>query len=323
MRAVVATGSLELGIDMGAVDLVCQVESPGNIARALQRVGRAGHLVGQRSAGRLIPKTLPDLLNQAVLAAEMAAGHVEELHVPVNCLDVLAQQVVAMVAMEDWPVEALYRRMRQAYPFRGLTPPAFDAVLEMVTGRFRLAALTEAETPDPRLSPAQKLSALQPRISWDRVHQRLQALPGSQRLALTSGGTIPDTGQYGVYAPGGVRVGEVDEEFVYERRIGDSFLLGTSAWRINRIETDRVLVTPAEGAPAIIPFWHGENVGRTADLGIAQGRFLRELAGRLDRDDCLAWLRREYFLDERLRRQPARLRAASSSAPAACRPIAP
>jgi ATP-dependent Lhr-like helicase len=297
LRAVVATASLEMGIDMGAVDLVCQVESPGNIARALQRVGRAGHLVGQQSQGRLIPKTLPDLLNQAVLAAEMAAGRVEALHVPVNCLDVLAQQVVAMVAMEDWSVDALYRRVRQAYPFRSLTPAAFDAVLEMVSGRFRLAAPV-AEEEGPRLSPTQQLAALQPRISWDRVHNRLQALPGSQRLALTSGGTIPDTGQYGVYAPGGLRVGEVDEEFVYERRVGDSFLLGTSAWRIDRIETDRVQVSPTQGAPAIAPFWRGESVGRTPDLGLAQGRFLRELAGRLEDADCLDWLRREHFLDE-------------------------
>jgi ATP-dependent Lhr-like helicase len=305
LRAVVATASLELGIDMGAIDLVCQVESPGNIARGLQRVGRAGHLVGQQSQGRLIPKTLPDLLNQAVLAAEMAAGRVEELRVPANCLDVLAQQVVAMVAMEDWPVETLYRRVRQAYPFRDLTAAAFDAVLEMVSGRFRLDAAeagadarAEGQSPAPRLSPSQRLSALQPRVSWDRVHNRLQALPGSQRLALTGGGTIPDTGQYGVYAPGGLRVGEVDEEFVYERRIGDSFLLGTSAWRITKLETDRVLVEPTVGGAAIVPFWRGENVGRTADLGLAQARFLGELSGRIEDADCLAWLRQEHFLDE-------------------------
>jgi ATP-dependent Lhr-like helicase len=301
LRAVVATASLELGIDMGAIDLVCQVESPGNIARGLQRVGRAGHLVGQQSQGRLIPKTLPDLLNQAVLAAEMAAGRVEELRVPTSCLDVLSQQVVAMVAMEDWPVEVLYRRVRQAYPFRDLTPVAFDAVLEMISGRYRFAdtePATAASEPGPRLSPAQRLSALQPRVSWDRVHNRLQALPGSQRLALTSGGTIPDTGQYGVYAPGGLRVGEVDEEFIYERRIGDAFLLGTNTWRITRLDPDRVLVTPAQGAPAIVPFWRGENVGRTPDLGAAQARFLRELAGRIEHDDCLTWLRREHFLDE-------------------------
>ena len=298
LRAVVATASLELGIDMGAVDLVCQVESPGNIARGLQRVGRAGHLVGQQSQGRIIPKTLPDLLNCAVLAAEMAAGRVEALHVPVNCLDVLAQQVVAMVAMEDWPVDVLYRRVCQAYPYRSLTPAAFDAVLEMITGRFRLTPPTEEQSTPRGLRAAQQLSALQPRVSWDRVHNRLQALPGSQRLALTSGGTIPDTGQYGVYAPGGLRVGEVDEEFVYERRIGEAFLLGTNAWRISRIETDRVQVLPAEGAPAMVPFWRGESVGRTADLGIAQGQFLADLASRLEQDDCVDWLKSDHFLDE-------------------------
>lgn len=297
LRAVVATASLELGIDMGAIDLVCQVESPGNIARALQRVGRAGHLVGQQSQGRLIPKTLPDLASQAALAAEMVAGRVEELRVPVNCLDVLAQQVIAMVAMEDWPVDRLYRTVCRAYPFRGLTAAAFDAVLEMVSGRFRLSARPAGTEGRAGLTAAQQLSALQPRISWDRVHNRLQALPGSQRLALTSGGTIPDTGQYGVYAAAGLRVGEVDEEFIYERRIGDAFLLGTSAWRVERIETDRVIVSPTEAAAAIVPFWRGEGVGRTPDLGLAQGRFLRALGSRIDGEDCIDWLQREHFLD--------------------------
>ena len=300
VRAVVATASLELGIDMGAVDLVCQVESPGNVARALQRVGRAGHLVGQSSKGRLIPKTLPDLLNQAVLAREMAAGRVEALRVPANCLDVLAQQVIAMTAMDDWPVTDLYRLLRQAYPYRDLTPTAFDAVLEMVSGRYRFDQTpkgNETDTGSTRISPTQRLTALQPRISWDRVHQRLQALPGSQRLALVNGGTIPDTGQYAVYTTKGLRIGEVDEEFVYERRVGDAFLLGTNAWRIDRIETDRVLVRPAEGMPAMAPFWHGETTGRSYDLGVAQGEFLREICIRLDQDDCLDWLQRDYFLD--------------------------
>jgi ATP-dependent Lhr-like helicase len=309
VRAVVATASLELGIDMGAVDLVCQVESPGNVARGLQRVGRAGHLVGQSSKGRLIAKTLPDLLNQAVLAAEMAAGRVEALRVPTNCLDVLAQQVIAMTAMDDWPVSELYRLARQAYPYGDLTPAAFDAVLEMVSGRYRFASRPLTPTPsppevrgepdgaEPRLAATQQLTALQPRISWDRVHQKLQALPGSQRLALVHGGTIPDTGQYAVYTAKGLRLGEVDEEFVYERRIGDTFLLGTNAWRIDRIETDRVLVHPAEGTPAMVPFWRGEATGRTYDLGLAQGKFLRELSGRLDQSGCLDWLQRDYFLD--------------------------
>jgi len=297
VRAVVATASLELGIDMGAVDLVCQVESPGNVARALQRVGRAGHLVGQSSKGRLIPKTLPDLLNLAVLTAEMIAGRVEELRVPMNCLDVLAQQIVAMVAMDAWPVNVLYHLVRQAYPYRDLTPAAFDAVLEMVTGRFRFEPIQDDAPTDPKIKPSQQLNALQPRISWDRVHQRLHALPGSQRLALMHGGTIPDTGQYAVYTAKGLRIGEVDEEFVYERRVGDAFLLGTNAWRIDRIETDRVLVCPAEGAPAMVPFWRGESTGRSYDLGLAQGRFLRELAGRIDQPDCLDWLKQQHHLD--------------------------
>ena len=289
LRAVVATASLELGIDMGTVDLVCQVESPGNVARALQRVGRAGHLVGQSSKGRLLPKTLPDLLNQAVLAKEMTAGQVEALHVPMNCLDVLAQQVIAMVAMDEWGVSDLYQLVRRAYPYCDLTPGAFDVVLEMVTGRYRFDASD--------LAPGQKLTALQPRISWDRVHQRLHALPGSQRLAIVHGGTIPDTGQYAVYTEKGLRLGEVDEEFVYERRVGDTFLLGTNAWRIDRIETDRVLVHPAKGMPAMAPFWRGESTGRTYDLGLAQGKFLHELGERLDRPDCLDWLQRDYHLD--------------------------
>ena len=223
----------------------------GNVARGLQRVGRAGHLVGQSSKGRLIAKTLPDLLNQAVLAAEMAAGRVEALRVPMNCLDVLAQQVIAMTAMDDWAIDDLYQLVRRSYPYRDLTPAALDAVLEMVSGRYRFSAWQDESkrqgeaAAEPRLSPTQQLSALQPRIHWDRVHQKLQALPGSQRLAVVHGGTIPDTGQYAVYTSKGLRIGEVDEEFVYERRIGDAFLLGTSAWRIDRIDTDRVVMVPA------------------------------------------------------------------------------
>jgi len=288
LPAVVATASLELGIDMGAVDLVCQVESPGTVARGLQRVGRAGHLVGGKSKGRLIPKTANDLLEQAVLAHEMAAGRVEEIRVPANCLDVLAQQIVAMVAMEPWDVSALHALVRQAYPFRDLFPQALESVLEMISGRFREAA-GEAS--------GSRLMALQPRISWDRVHNCLRALPGSQQLALVNGGTIPDTGQYAVYTANQVRLGELDEEFIYERRVGDTFLLGTHTWRLEEIEADRVLVSPAEGAPAMAPFWRGEQGGRSYDLGVAIGRFLRELAGRLDQPDTLAWLEREYFLD--------------------------
>ena len=295
LRAVVATASLELGIDMGAVELVCQVESPGNVARGLQRVGRAGHLVGQQSKGRLIPKTLPDLVNEAVLAREMMAGRVEQMRVPRNCLDVLAQQVVAMTAMDAWKVEDCYRLVRQAYPYADLSPAAFDAVLEMVSGRYRLTASASSE--ERTAEPKVQMRAMQPRISWDRVHQKLHALPGSQKLALAHGGTIPDMGHYAVVTRGGSRIGELDEEFVFERRVGDAFLLGTSAWRIDRIEIDRVIVFPAEGAPAMAPFWHGEQTGRTFDLGLAQGQFLRELQERLGQPDCMDWLQREFFLD--------------------------
>lgn len=300
LPAVVATASLELGIDMGAVDLVCQVESPGSVARGLQRVGRAGHLVGQRSKGRLIPKTLPDLLEQAVLAREMAAGRVEEIRVPINCLDVLAQQIVAMAAMDGWPVADLFAVVRRAYPYRDLTPQAFETTLEMVSGRYVLqparSASEEESTPSPTLRAGQ-LEALKPRVSWDRVHNRVLALPGSQQLALVSGGTIPDTGQYAAYL-GDVRIGELDEEFVWERRLGDVFLLGTNAWRVERIDADRVLVTPADGAAAVVPFWRGEGGGRSYDLGRAVGEFLRELRERLDAPDRLDWLRREFFLDD-------------------------
>jgi ATP-dependent Lhr-like helicase len=292
LPAVVATASLELGIDMGAVDLVCQVESPGSIARGLQRVGRAGHLVGRRSKGRLIPKVVGDLLEEAVLAREMMAGHVEPLRVPTNCLDVLAQQIVAMVAVEPWDVGALFRRVCQAYPFRDLAAGALDSVLEMLSGRYRFKAADDAP-----LQPSQSLAALHPRISWDRTHQRLLALPGSQHLALVSGGTIPDTGQYAVYTQSGVRLGELDEEFVYERRIGDTFLLGTTPWRVDRIDPDRVIVKPAEAAPAMAPFWRGEQAGRSLEFGEAIGRFLGELTGRLEDPGCVQWLERDCHLD--------------------------
>jgi ATP-dependent Lhr-like helicase len=288
LAAVAATASLELGIDMGAVDLVCQVESPGNVSKALQRVGRAGHLVGARSEGRLIAKTATDLLEMAVLSREMLDAQVEEIRVPVNCLDVLAQQLVAMVAMESWEVPALYALIRRAYPFRDLTAQALEAVLEMICGRYRW------HNGD---SEAGRLAALQPRISWDRTHNRLHALPGSQQLALVSGGVIPDTGQYPAWTTDGVRIGELDEEFIYERRIGDTFLLGTNSWRLENIDVDRVIVSPAEGMPAMVPFWKGENVGRSHGLGLALGRFLRELQARIDDPDCLRWLEDRYCLD--------------------------
>jgi ATP-dependent Lhr-like helicase len=288
LPAVVATASLELGIDMGAVDLVCQVESPGSVARGLQRVGRAGHLVGQKSKGRLIAKTAGDLMEQAVLAREMIAGRVEAIRVPTNCLDVLAQQVVAMVAMEPWEVPALFALVRRAYPFRDLSSHALETVLEMITGRYRWLGSPGS---------SKSLAAFQPRISWERVHNRLLPLPGSQHLALVNGGTIPDTGQYAAYTADGVRIGELDEEFIYERRVGDVFLLGTNAWHLERVDADRVIVTPSAGVPALAPFWRGENVGRTYDLGLAIGQFLREAQERIDQPDWQPWLEREFHLE--------------------------
>jgi ATP-dependent Lhr-like helicase len=316
LPAVVATASLEMGIDMGSVELVCQVESPGNVARALQRVGRAGHLVGQRSKGRLIPKMPNDLLEQAVLAREMAAGRVEEIRVPINCLDVLAQQLVACAAVDDWNVPDLLALVRRAYPFRDLSPHAFEATLEMISGRYqfgrRQSAVGSRQSADgqdgsdepkadrrkPVADSRKPLAAFHPRVSWDRVHNRLLALPGSRQMALVNGGTIPDTGQYAVITGNGTRIGELDEEFIYERRVGDAFLLGTNAWRIENIEADRVIVTPADGAAAIVPFWRGESTGRSHDLGRALGAFLRELGDRIDTPDCLSWLQSEYSLEK-------------------------
>ncbi len=284
LPAVVATASLELGIDMGAVDLVCHVESPGGVARGLQRVGRAGHLVGQTSKGRLLAKTAGDLLESAALARAMTRGQVEELKVPTNCLDVLVQQVISCVAVDRWQVPDLFDLVRGAYSYRGLTAEAFEAVLKLASGRFQLDALRD----------------LQPRISWDRVHNQLRALPGSSRLALVCGGTIPDTGQFPLYlGDGGPKLGELDEEFVLERRVGETFMFGTSTWRIEVIDPHRVVVSPAEGRAAIVPFWRGETVGRTAELGDAVGELCRELTERKDDNGVENWIRDECRLDER------------------------
>ena len=282
LPSVVATASLELGIDMGAVDLVCQVESPGAIARGLQRVGRAGHVVGRSSKGVMIAKTAGDLLESAALAHAMIEGDVESLRVPKNCLDVLAQQVVACVAVDRWDVPALLDLMRGAYPYRDLSANAFESVLKLASGRFHLEALRD----------------LRPRVSWDRVHNRLAALPGTAQVAIVGGGTIPDTGQYPLYlGEGGPKLGELDEEFVLERRVGETFVLGTSTWRIEAIDAQRVVVSAAAGRAAFVPFWRGEAASRTAELGLAIGKLARDLKGRLDDPDVLGWLRRDYKLD--------------------------
>ncbi len=263
LPAVVATSSLELGIDMGAVDLVIQVESPPSVASGLQRVGRAGHQVGAVSRGVVLPKYRGDLVQCAVVAERMVQGGIESTVYPRNPLDVLAQQVVAMCAMEPWQVDDLAALVRRSAPFAGLPQTALEAVLDMLSGRY----------------PSDDFAELRPRITWDRVTGVLTGRPGAQRLAVTSGGTIPNRGMFGVFLVGEKqsRVGELDEEMVYESRVGDVFLLGSSAWRIEDITHDRVLVTPAPGQPGRMPYWHGDAPGRPVELGRALGAFLREV----------------------------------------------
>jgi ATP-dependent Lhr-like helicase len=264
LPAVVATSSLELGIDMGSVDLVIQIQAPPSVASGLQRVGRAGHQVGAVSRGVVFPAHRGDLLSCAVVAQRMHAGQIEELHYPRNPLDVLAQQIVAMVAMDSWHVADLATRVRRAAPFAELPTSALEATLDMLAGRYPSTAFAE----------------LRPRIVWDRETDQLTARPGAQRLAVTSGGTIPDRGLFGVFLAGAeraARVGELDEEMVYESRVGDVFLLGSSSWRIEDITPDRVLVSPAPGAAARMPFWKGDQPGRPVELGRAIGAKLREV----------------------------------------------
>lgn len=269
LPAVVATSSLELGIDMGAVDLVVQVESPPSVASGLQRVGRAGHQVGAVSTGVVFPKYRGDLVQAAVVTERMRTGSIESLRVPSNPLDVLAQQLVAMTALDTWQVDDLLALVRRAAPFAALPESAFTAVLDMLAGRY----------------PSDAFAELRPRVVWDRVAGTVTGRPGAQRLAVTSGGTIPDRGLFGVFLAGadpkkgGGRVGELDEEMVYESRIGDVFTLGTTSWRIEDITRDRVLVTPAPGVPGRLPFWKGDQLGRPLELGRAVGAFLREVGG--------------------------------------------
>ncbi|WP_242890519.1 ATP-dependent helicase [Actinomadura litoris] len=265
LPAVVATSSLELGIDMGAVDLVVQVESPPSVASGLQRVGRAGHQVGAVSKGVIFPKYRGDLVQTTVVSERMRTGGIEELRYPRNPLDVLAQQIVAMVSMDEWTVDDLETLAKRAAPYATLPRSALEATLDMLAGRY----------------PSDEFGELRPRLVWDRVTGVLRDRPGAQRLAVTSGGTIPDRGLFGVFLVGekSSRVGELDEEMVYESRVGDVFVLGASSWRIEDITPDRVLVSPAPGQPGKLPFWHGDQLGRPAELGRALGEFTRELAG--------------------------------------------
>ena len=279
----VATSSLELGIDMGAVDLVIQVESPKSVARGLQRVGRAGHELEAVSKGRIFPKFRADLLESAVVARRMLDGAIEETRIPRNPLDVLAQQIVAICADEEVAVDELHELVRGAYPFADLSRVQLENVLDMLDGRY----------------PSDEFAELRARVVWDRTAGIVKGRQGARRLAVTNAGTIPDRGLFGVHlVDGGGRVGELDEEMVYEARAGQTFLLGASTWRIEEITRDRVLVSPAPGVPGAVPFWKGEGVGRPYELGEAIGATSRELVALSD-EKAKARLEAEHMLDER------------------------
>ncbi|TLP97525.1 ATP-dependent helicase [Nesterenkonia salmonea] len=268
LRCVVATSSLELGIDMGAVDLVIQVEAPHAVSSGLQRLGRAGHQVGEVSVGWFFPKHRGDLLSSSVVVERMLSGKIEALKIPRSPLDILAQQTIAAAAMDTLDVEHWFDVLRRSAPFVSLPRSAYESTLDLLAGKY----------------PSDRFADLRPRIVWDRDAGTITGRPGAQRLAVTSGGTIPDRGLFGVYLvgaentrTGGRRVGELDEEMVYESRIGDVFALGATSWRIEEITFDRVLVSPAFGQPASLPFWRGDGIGRPAELGEALGAFTREI----------------------------------------------
>ncbi len=306
LPVLVGTSSLELGIDIGSVDLIVQLQSPKSVAQGLQRVGRSGHLVGQTSKGRIFPTHREDVVEAAAIAGGMLRGEVEPTHTPRHPLDVLAQQIVAMVSVETQEVEALFNLVRRAYAYHDLSWRAFEATLEMLAGRY----------------PSQSYRELRPRLSWDRVNNRLAALPGSRMMALTNGGTIPDSGSFGAYlSDGKTKLGELDEEFIFETRIGDTMMLGSQVWRVIDLTDDRVTVAPAPGATPRMPFWRGDFPWRPYELGVKVGAFRREVAERLvaiaqdlgledlgeirelreapEVAGLLGWLHEQYALDRR------------------------
>ena len=287
LPAIVATSSLELGIDMGAVDLVVQIEAPPSVASGMQRIGRAGHSVGEVSRGVIIPKFRGDLLACAAATERMREGKVEETFYPRNPLDVLAQQIVAAVSMDEMEVETLYRLVRRAAPFAELPRSSFEGVLDMLSGRY----------------PSDEFAELKPRLTWDRTRGLVRAREGARRVAVVNGGTIPDRGLYGVFLAGADprssrRVGELDEEMVFESREGEVFLLGASSWRIEEITHDRVVVTPAPGQPGKMPFWHGDRAGRPPEFGRAIGALTREIASGKPRE-MAGKLKERHGLDQR------------------------
>jgi len=283
LPGLVATSSLELGIDMGAVDLVIQVESPTSVASGIQRIGRAGHSVGEPSKGTIFPKYRGDLLETAVVVDRMLRGEIETTRVPRNPLDVLAQQIVAMSAMEEWSVAALSELVHRAYPFSDLGPRALESTLDMLSGRY----------------PSDEFAELRPRIVWDRLEGKIRGRAGAQRLAVVSGGTIPDRGLFSVNLfDDGKKVGELDEEMVYEMRPGEVFVLGATSWRVADITPSQVMVTPAPGEPGRIAFWHGDALGRPVEVGRAMGQAMRELTAMAP-DAAMARLQERSRFDDR------------------------
>ncbi len=282
LKGLVATSSLELGIDMGAVDLVVLVESPGSVARGLQRVGRSGHGVGEKSLGMIFPKFRGDLLESTVVAQRMLAGEIESLQIPENPLDVLAQQVVAMCADKPRQVDEITALIRRAAPYRDLSRDVLISVIEMLSGQY----------------PSQDFADLRARLAWDRAQDILSPRKGAKMISLLNAGTIPDRGLYSVHiGEGGPRVGELDEEMVYESRKGEVFFLGASSWRVEAITRDRVIVSPAPGQPGKMPFWHGDGPGRPIELGRAIGAFVRK-TGEMPADEAERWLEAHTRLDE-------------------------
>jgi ATP-dependent Lhr-like helicase len=286
LRALVATSTLELGIDMGAIDLVVQIEAPPTVASGLQRIGRGGHHVNAVSEGIIFPKFRGDLVASAAVAKAMHDGAVEATRYPRNPLDIVAQQVVAMTAMDTWDVDELFSTIRLAAPFADLSRTVFDGVLDMLSGRY----------------PSDEFAELRPRVTWDRVNGTIAAREGAKRVAIANGGTIPDRGLYGVFlvggGPGAARVGELDEEMVFETAVGETFVLGASTWRVEEITHDRVLVSPAPGEPGKMPFWKGDRAGRPLELGLAIGKLMRDLV-RLPPAAAVDRLTREHDLDAR------------------------
>ena len=285
IRGLVATSSLELGIDMGAIDLVVQIEAPPSVASGMQRIGRSGHTIGAPSRGIIVPKFRGDLVACAAVTRAMHEARIESSRYPRNPLDVLAQQLVAMVATDDWDVDALFAAVRRAAPFADLSRTVYEGVLDMLSGRY----------------PSDDFADLRPRLTWDRLKNRLSAREGAKRVAIINGGTIPDRGLYGVFLIGergpGARVGELDEEMVFESRVGETFLLGASTWRIEEITHDRVLVSPAPGEPGKMPFWKADAAGRPLELGRYVGELVRTLRD-LPVGAAIQRLMRHHDLDE-------------------------